>query len=64
MSSRQKTIYVRSLIGHEEAKSAKGGNDRRFPLTADEYVRRIDAAYARGDRRDPATIFEEMGSTR
>jgi len=64
MSPREKTIYMRSMIGHEEAKSAKGGNDRHFPLSADEYVRRIDAAYARGDRRAPATIFEEMGSTR
>ena len=64
MSTQEKTIYVRSLIGHEEAKAHKGGNDRRFPLSADAYVRRIDAAYARGERRPPATIFEEMGSTR
>jgi len=62
MSTQEKTIYVRSLIGHEEAKAHKGGNDRRFPLSPGEYVRRIDAAYARGDRRAPATIFEEMGS--
>ncbi|HUJ16032.1 MAG TPA: hypothetical protein VL284_19745 [Thermoanaerobaculia bacterium] len=64
MSPGEKTIYVRSMMGHEEAKAHKGGNERRFPLSADEYVRRIDAAYARGDRRAPATIFEEMGSSR
>jgi hypothetical protein len=64
MSPQEKKIYVQSMIGHEEAKSAKGGNDRRFPLSADEYVRRIDDAYAHGDRRPPATIFEGMGSPR
>jgi len=64
MPAQQKRIYVRSMIGHEEAKASKGGNERRFTLPPDEYVRRIDAAYARGDRRDPDTIFEEMGSPR
>ena len=38
------------MIGHERAKAHKGGNDRRYSLPADEYVRRIDAQYARGDR--------------
>jgi hypothetical protein len=64
MSTQEKRIYVESMIGHEQAKAHKGGNDRRFALPADEYVRRIDAQYARGERRNPDTIFEEMGSTR
>jgi len=64
MSSAEKRIYVESMIGHEQAKAQKGGNDRRHPLPPDECVRRIDAQYARGDRRNPDTIFEEMGSTR
>ena len=64
MSSQEKRIYVESMIGHEQAKAHKGGSDRRYALPPDEYVRRIDAAYARGERRNPDTIFEEMGSTR
>ena len=64
MSSQEKRIYVESMIGHEQAKAHKGGNERRYALPPDEYVRRIDTAYARGERRNPDTIFEEMGSTR
>ena len=64
MSAQQKRIYVQSMLGHEKAKAQKGGSADRFSLPADEYTRRIDDAYARGDRRDPDTIFEEMGSTR
>lgn len=64
MTADEKRIYVRSMVGHEEAKAHKGGNERRYPMPAEDYVRRIDAQYARGDRRNPDTIFEEMGSTR
>ena len=64
MSPPEKRIYVQSMIGHEEAKAHKGGNERRYSLAADEYARRINAAYARGDRRNPDMIFEEMGSSR
>jgi hypothetical protein len=64
MSSADKRIYVESMIGHEKAKAHKEGNDRRYPLPPDAYVRRIDAEYERGDRRNPDTIFEDMGSTR
>lgn len=64
MSAQQKTIYVQSMIGHDEAKAHKGGANVQHPLPPDAYVQRIDAAYARGDNRDPATIFEEMGSSR
>lgn len=64
MSAQEKRIYVESMIGHEQAKAHKGGKERRYPLPPDAYVRRIDADYARGERRNPDTIFEEMGSTR
>ena len=64
MSVNEKTLYVRTLLGHEkakEAKEAKGGNDRVFTLSADVYVKRIDDAYAHGDSRNVDAIFEEMG---
>jgi hypothetical protein len=64
MSAQEKKIYVQSMIGHEKAKTQKGGSGERITLPPDEYARRIDDAYARGDRRNPDTIFEEMGSTR
>lgn len=62
MNPQEKTIYVRSMIGHERAKASKGGNRLRYDLSPEEYVRRIDAAYQRGDRRSPGVIFEEMGT--
>jgi predicted Fe-S protein YdhL (DUF1289 family) len=64
MSPNDKTLYVRTLLGHEKTKEAKGGNNRVFRQTADDYVKRIDDAYARGDRRNVDAIFEEMGSPR
>jgi hypothetical protein len=64
MSPDRKTLYVRTLLGHEKVKDAKGGNARVFDRPAAEYARRIDNAYARGDRRDADAIFEEMGSKR
>ena len=62
MSNRQRLIYVRSMIGHERVKARKGGNLLHYNLTPEQYVRRIDAAYSRGDRRTPVVIFEEMGT--
>ena len=64
MSPKEKTLYVRSLIGGEKVKERKGGNDLVFPLPPEEYVRRIDAAYAHGDHRGAKRVFEEMGSVR
>src|SRR5262249_19688634 len=64
MSAHEKKIYVQSMIGHEEAKAQKGGSGRPFTRPPDEYARRIDAAYAGGDRRNPDTIFEDIGSSR
>jgi predicted Fe-S protein YdhL (DUF1289 family) len=64
MSPNEKTLYVRTLLGHEKTKEAKGGNDRVFEKSAADYVKRIDETYARGDQRTVDTIFEEMGKPR
>jgi hypothetical protein len=64
MSANEKTLYVRTLLGHEKTKDAKGGNDRVFRQEASDYVKRIDDAYARGDQRSVDAIFETMGSPR
>jgi predicted Fe-S protein YdhL (DUF1289 family) len=64
MSANEKTLYVRTLLGHEKTKEAKGGNDRVFTRSIDEYVKGIDDAYARGDQRPVDMIFETMGRTR
>ena len=64
MSANEKSLYVRTLLGHEKTKEAKGGNDRVFTRSIDEYVKGIDAAYANGDTRTVDAIFETMGRTR
>ncbi len=64
MSRNVKTLYVRTLLGHEKTREAKGGNDHVFPQSANAYVKRIDDAYARGDQRSVDKIFEEMGILR
>ena len=64
MSTDQKTLYVRTLLGHQKVKEAKGGNARVFDRPAEEYARRIDEAYARGETRDVDAIFDEMGTRR
>jgi len=64
MSPNEKTLYVRTLLGHEKTKEAKGGNDRVFTKPADDYVKLIDEAYSRGDQREVDVIFEEMGRHR
>jgi predicted Fe-S protein YdhL (DUF1289 family) len=64
MNASEKTLYVRTLLGHETVKARKGGNDRAYTLPPEEYVAQIDQAYARGDQRPVDAIFEEMGSKR
>ncbi|HEX3071335.1 MAG TPA: hypothetical protein VHX14_22415 [Thermoanaerobaculia bacterium] len=64
MPQNEKTLYVRTLLGHEKSREAKGGNDLVFAQSAEEYARRIDDAYARGDQRPVDAIFEEMGTRR
>jgi len=60
MPPSEKTLYVQSLLGAEKVKDAKGGNEHRYSRNADEYIRRIDDAYARGDRREPAQVFADL----
>jgi hypothetical protein len=62
MSTSEKALYVRTLLGHEKTKEAKGGNDRVFRRSINDYVKSIDEAYARGDQRTVDAIFEKMGS--
>jgi len=64
MSANEKSLYVRTLLGHEKTKEAKGGNDRVFIRSIADYVKGIDDAYARGDMRTVDAIFETMGSPR
>jgi hypothetical protein len=59
MSHGDRVLYVQSMIGAEKVKDAKGGGGRTYPLPAEEYVKRIDEAYARGDSRDVPRIFAE-----
>jgi hypothetical protein len=60
MPQSEKVLYVRQLLGGEQAKAAKGGTAPAHPLTAEEYVRRIDEAYARGETRDVDALFASM----
>jgi hypothetical protein len=64
MPQTEKALYVRTLLGHEKTREAKGGNDLVFSQPVDVYVKRIDDAYARGDQGTVDVIFEEMGTKR
>lgn len=61
MSSEDRILYVRSLVGAETAKDAKGDRGRTYDQPAEHYVSAIDQAYARGDAREAHEIFEELG---
>jgi predicted Fe-S protein YdhL (DUF1289 family) len=61
MSDEEKTLYVRSLLGHEKAAERKGGNDRAYDRPPQEYVAKIDEAYARGEQRGVDELFASLG---
>jgi hypothetical protein len=61
MTHDDRILYVRSLIGAEKVKDAKGGGGRTYDRPAEDYVTRIDQAYARGDARTVPEIFAELG---
>jgi hypothetical protein len=61
MTPEDRVLYVKSLVGGEVAKDAKGGGGKRYDRPAEEYVQRIDEAYARGDTRRADEIFAELG---
>lgn len=60
MPPSERVLYVKVLLGAENAKKAKGGNDRTYSQSAEEYTKRIDEAYARGDQRDVSDVFASM----
>ena len=60
MPESEKLLYVKSLLGAEKVKAAKGGHPRHFSRPADEYVKKIHAAYALGDRRAPGEILGDL----
>lgn len=60
MSHHDRVLYVKSLVGAEKVKDAKGGGGRNFDRPAEEYVAAIDAAVARGDQRNIHEIFMEL----
>jgi len=60
MPQSEKVLVVRSLLGAEKVKAAKGGNPRHYSRTAEEYVKKIDAAYALGEQRPPGEILGEL----
>ena len=62
MSANEKSLYVRTLLGHEKTKEAKGGNDRVFTRSIDEYVKGIDDAYARGDSARSTRFSKRWGA--
>jgi len=62
MSRDDRVLYVKTMIGEELAKNAKGGRGRKYSRAAEEYVKLIDEAYARGDARNVPAIFAELGS--
>lgn len=64
MSPDAKTVYVRSLLGGEKAKDAKGGFGHRYTGAPEDYVKRIDEAYSRGSEADPAVIFAGLTDKR
>jgi hypothetical protein len=64
MNAGDRLLYVKSLIGAEQVKESKGGNDRTHPRPAEEYVAAIERAYASGDQRTPEEIFATLGTPR
>ncbi|HYR29293.1 MAG TPA: hypothetical protein VEU30_12560 [Thermoanaerobaculia bacterium] len=60
----ERLLYVRALLGEEQAKDAKGGRGATYDRPAEEYVGRIDAAYARGEGRNVREIWTELATSR
>ena len=60
MSPEARVLFVKSLVGAEKVKDAKGGGGRSYERPAEQYVAAIDAAIARGDDREVHEIFLEL----
>jgi hypothetical protein len=61
MAHADRVLYVKSMVGAEKVKDAKGGGGKHYERPAEEYVAAIDTAYARGDAREANEIFGELG---
>jgi hypothetical protein len=64
MQPAKKRLYVSQLLGHEQSKQSKGGNQLIFRRSVDQYTRQIDEAYAKGDSRSADAIFHSYGEPR
>ena len=64
MNHADRLLYVKSMIGAEQVKQSKGGNDQIHPKPPEEYVTAIERAYAGGDKRAPDEVFAAMGEKR
>jgi hypothetical protein len=60
MNGREKELYVRTLLGHEEVLTRKGGKGHRYTAAPSAYVRRIDERFAAGDRRTVEQIWDDL----
>ena len=60
MSADDRVLYVKTLIGAEKAKEAKGGRAKTYDRAPEVYVKEIDRAYERGEQRDVADVFAEL----
>jgi hypothetical protein len=60
MNGREKELYVRTLLGHEEVLTRKGGKGHRYTADPSVYVRRIDERFAAGDRRTVEQIWDDL----
>jgi hypothetical protein len=60
MSMQDRVLYVKSLMGGERVKDAKGGAGRTYDRPAEVYVIEIDRAYERGEQRAVPELFAEL----
>jgi hypothetical protein len=61
MPQHDRVLYVKSLIGAERVKDAKGGGGMTYDRPAEVYVNEIDRAYARGEQRPVNEVFAGLG---
>jgi hypothetical protein len=61
MPQHDRVLYVKSLIGAERVKTAKGGGGLTYDRPAEVYVMEIDRAYAGGEQRPVKEVFAGLG---
>lgn len=60
MPDTEKSLIVKSLLGAEAVAARKGGTEATWSGTVEEYVERIDGAYAGGDDRAVEAIWKDL----